>query len=126
MLWPGTGQALDYHRPFRSHAPRRGSAHRLPPWEPRNGERSFPMLPSTLRNFFGRNKRSRSSPKGSFIPRLLQLEERALPSTFTVTNLNDQGAGSLRQAVQSANQNPGADAIVFQPGITGVITLTSG
>ncbi len=32
----------------------------------------------------------------SFVPRLLDLEERALPSTFTVLNLSDSGAGSLR------------------------------
>jgi hypothetical protein len=33
--------------------------------------------------------------------------------TFTVTNTNDSGAGSLRDAITSANQNAGADAISF-------------
>ena len=33
--------------------------------------------------------------------------------TFTVTNTNDGGAGSLRQAISDANANAGADQIVF-------------
>jgi hypothetical protein len=51
-------------------------------------------------------------------------EDRSLPSTFTVTNLLDTGAGSLRAAVSAANANPGADVIDFTT--TGTITLTSG
>ena len=47
-------------------------------------------------------------------------------STFTVTNTNDSGAGSLRQAVLDANANAGADTITFDPSVTGTITLTSG
>jgi hypothetical protein len=34
-------------------------------------------------------------------------------STFTVTNTNDSGPGSLRQAILDANANPGADSITF-------------
>ena len=52
------------------------------------------------------------------------LDDRAMPSTFTVTNLLDTGAGSLRAAVAAANANPGADTIDF--GVTGSIGLTSG
>jgi hypothetical protein len=52
------------------------------------------------------------------------LGDRCLPSTFTVTNLLDSGAGSLRAAVASANANPGADTIDFAT--TGTIALTSG
>jgi hypothetical protein len=49
------------------------------------------------------------------------------PQTFTVTNLNDAGAGSLRQAILNANANsPAADTINFQAGLTGTITLTTG
>jgi hypothetical protein len=33
--------------------------------------------------------------------------------TFVVTNTNDQGPGSLRAAITSANENPGADTITF-------------
>ena len=49
------------------------------------------------------------------------------PQTFTVTNTNDSGAGSLRQAIIDANANAGADVIDFN--ITGsgtqVINLLS-
>ena len=34
-------------------------------------------------------------------------------ATYTVTNTNDSGAGSLRQAIIDANTNPGADIIQF-------------
>lgn len=47
-------------------------------------------------------------------------------ASFTVINLSDSGAGSLRQAIVDANGAPGADTIVFQPGLTGTIILTSG
>jgi hypothetical protein len=43
---------------------------------------------------------------------------------FTVTNLADSGAGSLRQAIDDANLAPGADTITISS--TGVIALTSG
>lgn len=51
-------------------------------------------------------------------PRLL------LSTTFTVTNTNDSGAGSLRQAILSANANPGADLINFNIPGTGVHTIS--
>jgi hypothetical protein len=34
-------------------------------------------------------------------------------ATFTVTNLDDSGAGSLRQMILNANAATGADTIVF-------------
>jgi uncharacterized protein (TIGR03437 family) len=37
-------------------------------------------------------------------------------AVFTVTNTNDSGAGSLRQAIADANNSPGADNIVFRIG----------
>ncbi|CAN5754594.1 hypothetical protein BH23PLA1_BH23PLA1_19060 [soil metagenome] len=46
-------------------------------------------------------------------PRLEGLESRQLLATFTVTNIEDAGAGSLRQAILDANVNPGADVIAF-------------
>ena len=47
-------------------------------------------------------------------------------TTYTVTNTADSGAGSLRQAVADANNNAGADIIVFDASSAGTITLTSG
>ena len=47
-------------------------------------------------------------------------------AAFNVTNLNDSGAGSLRQAIADANSAGGADVITFQAGLSGTITLTSG
>src|SRR5262245_3058191 len=54
-------------------------------------------------------------------PRLEGLEERVVPTT--VTNLNDAGAGSLRQEV--ANTAAGG-TVNFAAGLTGTITLTTG
>ncbi len=48
-------------------------------------------------------------------------------ATFTVTNINDSGSGSLRQAVLDANANLAAiHEINFQAGLTGTIILTNG
>ena len=51
----------------------------------------------------------------------------AAAATFTVTNTNDSGAGSLRQAIIDANASPGADTIVFDASFNTpqTITLTS-
>ena len=46
-------------------------------------------------------------------PRLEDLEERVVPATYVVTNTQDSGAGSLRQAVLNANANAGFDTITF-------------
>jgi hypothetical protein len=55
------------------------------------------------------------------------LEDRTVPSTFTVENLADGGPGSLRQAVLDANASPGADLIRFAPAASGgTIALTGG
>ena len=55
------------------------------------------------------------------------LEDRRLLSVFSVTNLSDSGAGSLRQAVANANSNAGADTITFASSLAGkTIALTSG
>jgi uncharacterized repeat protein (TIGR01451 family) len=61
--------------------------------------------------------------RGQSVPAAI---ETAPGTTFTVTNTNDSGAGSLRQAIIDANANVGADAIEFNipgPGPF-VITLT--
>jgi uncharacterized repeat protein (TIGR01451 family) len=72
---------------------------------------------------------------GASLPSILTTAPLA---TFTVTNTNDSGAGSLRQAIISANSAAGADAISFTipgsgtqtinvlsplPAITGAVTI---
>jgi len=48
-------------------------------------------------------------------------------SNFTVENTNDNGAGSLRQAIEDANATSGADSIQFDSELSGQeIILTSG
>jgi titin len=54
-----------------------------------------------------------------FQPRLEALEDRQLPSTFTVNTVADSGPGSLRQAILDANNSPGLDTVQFSIG-TGV------
>lgn len=56
----------------------------------------------------------------------LSLAPTTYAATFTVTTLNDSGAGSLRAAIASANGAAGADIVNFQVGLTGTITLTTG
>ena len=50
----------------------------------------------------------------------------ASAASFEVTNLNDSGTGSLRQAIIDANAAAGSDVITFQAGLTGTIALTTG
>src|SRR6266567_1183623 len=78
------------------------------------------------RNRQGRTQRRKPAPRLSFVPRLDVLEDRSLPSTFSVLNLLDSGPGSLRQAVLDANAQPGADVIRFGADLHGTIALTSG
>ncbi|HYO08428.1 MAG TPA: right-handed parallel beta-helix repeat-containing protein [Tepidisphaeraceae bacterium] len=56
-------------------------------------------------------------------PVLEALEDRRLMSTYTVTNTNDSGGGSLRQAITDANNHAGADTIKFAIG-SGAKTIT--
>lgn len=61
---------------------------------------------------------SRHATKGTrtrsrWQPTLEQLEDRLVPSTYTVNSSNDSGPGSLRQAILDANANAGLDTIGF-------------
>lgn len=72
-----------------------------------------------------------TSPRVGSRPRraalaLEPLEDRAVPSTFTVMNLADSGDGSLRAAVAASQANPGPDVIEIAKGVKGTITLTTG
>ncbi len=55
----------------------------------------------------------------------LQFSVTAAPAaTFTVTNTNDSGPDSLRQAILDANTSPGADTIAFNIPGAGVHTVS--
>jgi hypothetical protein len=58
--------------------------------------------------------------------RIEPLEDRRLLAVFTVTNLNDAGDGSLRQAIVDANNNAGADTVEFDATAVGTINLSTG
>ncbi len=60
----------------------------------------------------------------TLLPRCEHLEDRTIPSALMVTNTDDSGAGSLRQAILSSHNG---DTIRFASDMSGqTITLTSG
>ncbi len=87
------------------------------------------MLASLFRTLgfrsVGRRATRAGRPRRPFAPQLMALEDRTVPSTFTVMNLADSGPGSLRAAIQAADASPGADLIKFAPGLHGTIFLSS-
>jgi hypothetical protein len=80
--------------------------------------------------FFG-NKRTKKSNRtkltGNERRRMLKiesLERRQLMAVLTVTNTNDSGAGSLRQAIETAESNATTDEIKFNIAGGGVKTIS--
>ncbi|WP_146446537.1 right-handed parallel beta-helix repeat-containing protein, partial [Botrimarina colliarenosi] len=77
-----------------------------------------------------RSSSKASRPGRSFLtrtPRIEPLEDRRLLAVFTVTNLDDAGPGTLRDAIGLANNSAGADQIVFAGAAAyGAIALTNG
>jgi hypothetical protein len=55
---------------------------------------------------------------------ILDNEQAPNPADLVVTNTNDSGSGSLRQAITTANLIPGADTISFNIQPAGVHTIT--
>src|SRR5215813_142394 len=87
---------------------------------------SFRSILASLRSVPPLPRARAADRRAGFRPRLEPLEDRTVPSTFTVLNLADGGEGSLRQAVLDANALPGADEVRFADGLQGTIALTSG
>ncbi len=56
--------------------------------------------------------------------RIEPLEVRTLLNAYSVTNTNDSGTGSLRQAITDANNNSGLDTITFNIAGAGVHTIS--
>ena len=72
-------------------------------------------------------KKNPGRRSGSLAAIVLLLGAFAGADTFTVTNTNDSGAGSLRQAIADANAHAGLDTIAFNIPGAGVHTIdTSG
>ncbi len=67
----------------------------------------------------GPRRRRRDRPggfRGRYRPELQALEQRRLPSTFTVTSVADDGSnGTLRWAVLSADSAGGSNTVTFDP-----------
>ena len=60
-----------------------------------------------------------------FLSSVLFTNRSVFAGSYTVTNTDDAGAGSLRSAIDQANANPGADTINFDiSGCGGVCTIT--
>src|SRR5262249_35078991 len=58
----------------------------------------------------------RSAKRRRARPAVEALEDRCVPAVFTVTNLTDGGAGSLRDVLITANSNGQDDVIFLSPG----------
>src|SRR5258708_4064127 len=67
----------------------------------------------------------RPARRRAFLPRLEALEDRRLPTLFTLTSLADAGVGSLRQATLDAGATTGDQTIRFAAGVTGTLQLAA-
>ena len=74
---------------------------------------SFRSILAALRSAHSRPQARRSGRPRRTVLAVDALEDRAVPSTFTVLNLADSGAGSLRAAVEKIGDE--LFTIVHQP-----------
>lgn len=97
-------------------------------WEPRGRECCRTKGPDvrTSQVRFRRRVLAAAAAVAMGVAGVLVTAAPASAATFTVTNLNDNGPGSLRGAIGSANDagfNPGLDTIVFDASLAGAIQL---
>ena len=82
---------------------------------------------SWLRKFVPRRAERPIKPRRrrGYMPQILELEERVVPSNWVVSNANASGAGSLAAAVASADTDTSAAVINFDPTFfTSATTIT--
>ena len=72
-----------------------------------------------------RRARARALAAGTAISISVAALPAAASADSVVTNNNDSGAGSLRQALAESNAGPDADTITFAASVTGSITVNS-
>src|SRR5271166_5220369 len=65
-----------------------------------------------------KKKRTGLHQRRRLLPWAERVEERILLATFTVSNTNDSGPGSLRNTISEANGTPGLNTINFNFGTT--------
>ncbi|HEV3257247.1 MAG TPA: hypothetical protein VG013_10235, partial [Gemmataceae bacterium] len=80
-------------------------------------------LAAVARWFRSAPRRSRAGQPPRLVLRVDPLEDRFLLSTYLVTNTNNAGAGSLRQAIINTNLDTGGDTIAFNIPGSGVHTI---
>jgi hypothetical protein len=69
-------------------------------------------------------RRDRNALSTAAAPVVESMEDRVLFNTYVVSNTNNSGGGSFRDAIYKANANGGADTIQFKIG-SGIKTITS-
>ncbi len=89
-----------------------------------NSDGAFTYIPNA--NFAGTDSFTYEDVQGSNTSNIATVTITVLPKTFVVTNTNDSGAGSLRQALFYANQSNSAppDTIDFDIPGTGPFVIT--
>ncbi len=90
---------------------------------PREPEASELYRRNPGRKMSRRRRAVHRKQRRAFQPDFQGLERRMMPTTFMVTNTNDSGAGSLRQAITNSNATPGSNIIDFSIG-SGPQTIT--
>lgn len=85
----------------------------------------YPPAPQTRARTLARQISAVVTTLALSLSALLITSSPAAAAQFTVMNTDDDGVGSLRQAIISANSDPGADEITFDASVTGTVSLAS-